>query len=286
MADPNEGNSQVDEGTKDGVTQPVIDVSTIDEVLPEGETTEIVEAVDGEEPPGGTDGTAVYARKQHQEAKRLAKQLQVERERSIRLDERVRTLESTRVAPDVVYTPEQVQRGIDQGLVTASEGAAYLAKVTAEATYRKLDGEKQAREIAARPIAVAQQEVDQYLVAAPYLADDNDPRTQKVVDVYNQLRYKYNLPDNLVTKAMAVRESLGPVSNLQKRRTSDTLTRDGATFHTVRSGGGNLNEGALGDAALVAKAPAYFKEMWDKFHTTPAQRIAEIKLHNKRHPKK
>ena len=280
MADLNEGNGQADEGIQAGNEGQTTD-STVDEGLADvkPETT-----VDAEEPPGGTDGTAVYARKQHQEAKRLAKQLVAEREQRVRLDERLKALEDQRNAQPKpkVYTPAEVQRGIDQGLVTPAEAADYLAEVR----INKAETARQEREAQARPIAAAQQEVDQYLAAAPYLSDDSDPRTQKVVDVYNQLRYKYNLPDNLVTKAMAVRESLGPVSNLQKRRTSDTLTRDGANFHTVRSGGGNLDEGTAGDAALLAKAPAYFKANWDKFHTSTKDRITEIKLHNKKQPKK
>ena len=264
----------------------VVEPEVVDEVVePDVIEPEVApEVVEEEEPPGGTDGTAVYARKQHQEAKRLTRELAAEREHRVRLDERLKTLESQRnLQPKPrVYSVAEVQIGIDKGLVTPAEAADYLA----EARINKAEQDRQEREVQARPLAAAQQEVDEYLVAAPYLKDDNDPRTQKVVDVYNQLRYKFNLPDNLVTKAMAVRESLGPVGNLQKRRTSDTLTRDGANFHTVRSGGGTLNEGVVNDAALLAKAPAHFKENWEKFHTPTKDRITEIKLHNKRHPKK
>ena len=276
MADPNE---VVEPEVVDGVVEP--------EVVPE--VVEPEPTVSGEEePPGGTDGTAVYARKQHQEAKRLAKQLASEREARIRAEERAKTLTESKVASpeEKIYSAAEVQRAVDQGLITPADATVYLSNITAKETYRKLESERQQKEAEARPIVAAQQEIDQYLTAAPYLSDDNDPRTQKVVDVYNQIRYKFNLPDNLVTKAMAVRESLGPVSNLQKRRTSDALTRDGANFHAVRSGGGNLNDSAVGDAALLAKAPAHFKEHWDKFRTPTKDRIVEIKLHNKRNPKK
>ena len=137
MAEPNEDKGQANEGTKEGTNEDLTTDSTVIEDSPEGETEVTVD--DDEGPPGGTDGTAVYARKQHQEAKRLARQLSMEREGRIRLEERLRALESTRtVKPEVrVWSAAEVKQGVDQGLITPYDATVYLANTTAKETYRK-----------------------------------------------------------------------------------------------------------------------------------------------------
>lgn len=292
MAEPNEAEGQagtegtVDEGATQRQEEGQAVESTVDESSPSGEATD---TIDEDKEPGGTDPTAVYARKQRQERNRLAKQLATEREARIRLDERLKTLETQRkenITQPKVWTPAEVRNAVAVGTITQEEAAVFLADQTAKETYRKLDLERQQKEAKLRPVIKAQQDISQYLEVAPYLTDDNDPKTQSIVNIYNQYKYDHPELDEWEVKAMAIKTSLGPVENLRKQRQSAGLTRDNASLHVSRSGGGSVDRGGTSDEAVLANAPAHFKEHWDKFNTPTKDRITEIKLHYKRHPKK
>lgn len=289
MAEPNEG-SQVVDPEKDksiDTPQPSQEEEQVDATTPETPSQDGFGDIEDREP-GGTDPTAVYARKQRQERNRLAKQLAVEREARIRMEERLKTIESQRQAPqeEKIWSPSEVRRAVEQGLITQEDATVFLADQTVKQTHKRLEAERRKQEEDARPIMVAQQEIAQYLTIAPYLSDDTDPRTQRIADIYNQNRYAYNLPDNLVTKAMAIKQVLGPVDRLQKQNQSNAMTRDGTKLNAVRPGGGSIDAGKQSDDALLASAPAHFKEMWEKFRTPVKDRVTELKLHYQRHPPK
>ena len=242
------------------------------ETAPEAEPTP-----DDEEP--GYDKNA-YQRKLYQEAKRAKQIAQAEREARIAAEARAKALEEQRTqAPEPKrYTPQQVQAAIDANQISTAEGAAYLADLKVRDFAAEQKREQAERETALRPIRAAVGEIQTYVQAAPYLADDTDERTQKVAQQRQVLIQQFGLADNYVTTALAIRQTLGPPENLQRRREVSELTRRGTTTHAAPPAGGT-NQVA---GSAVSKVPASMVQDWKDMGATSE----EIEKYAKRHLEK
>lgn len=247
-----------------------------------GELTEtpVTEPQSEEGEPGGTDGTAVYARKEHRRAKQLEAELQQERVRKAELEGRLKAIEekAKAPAPQQEITIEDVQAALDSGRINQAQATVYIADIRAKAIIENEEKKRQQRDAALRPIVKANEEIAKYIEVAPWLRDDGDKRTQNIGREYQRLVLEFGLPANEVTKAIAVQHALGPIERLQKQREVSELTRKGTGTHAENPGG---ERGSASEQVDLTKAPATMQAYWNKAGLSEAQRKKEYEIYKR-----
>ena len=260
------GDEQIEKATETVETPPV-----------EPEKTE--EEIDESKEPGGDSPQDVYRRKLFRQAKASREEAQREREGRIAAETRAQTLEEQASKPPIKAKPtvQEVQAAMDAGTVSISEGTAYIARSQAEEIVEQKERLRQQNEAALRPIQKAAQDIQAYVEAAPWLADDTDERTLEVGHKYQQLVNDFGYAPNLATKRVAIEMALGPVNRLKAQRETANLTARSARFHAeTPAGGGNTPDSRLSD---IANAPPTMKAYWEKAGLTQAQRKREFEIY-------
>ena len=223
--------------------------------------------------PGGDSPEAVFARKQYREAKTARDELAREKEKGIRLEERLRLVEEQKGKPlaDKIYTPDEIEAAIAEGKITRADGTAYIARVE---TRKVLEEEKQ-RQIQARPLERAQAEIGEYFDYVPDLKDPSSTSYQKAEKEYQRLVDR-GLPDNWITKAEAIRSTNGSLDVLRQKRDMASTTRNSTNFHAETGAGGSNHDGA--NSSDISGAPATMKAYWERAGLTEVQRKKEFAI--------
>jgi hypothetical protein len=214
-----------------------------------------------------TSGKAVYERKMHRRAVQAERDAADLRERLARLEgELTARREPPAEKPKPEPTIQEVVKAMEEGTVSAAQGAAYIAKKTAqEERQRERD-----QEAAEKPIRTAQQHIDEYKQLIPGL-NKHHQRWSEVQTEYNRLVNTLGIPHSLSTEVLAVEKVFGSVDAIRKKRDMDKTDREGARFHSERGGGSASNE----------KAPDHTKAskdqvaLWEKLEVSAADRAAE-----------
>lgn len=226
--------------------------------------------------PGGADPQAVRARREYQARKaQEAKNAQLQRE----LDElkgTVKTLKELKAEQpkERIYTLAEVNAAVDAGKITRVVADQYIdeyiwpAKIEA---YRQKERDQEAK---LKPEEKAFKECEDYSKLQPWLNNPADPRFATVAVEFNRLTSDYGMPDNWVTKALAVRNTLGPIEKIREKAALRANTRDATNFHSELPGGGNGGDPKKAD---LSKAPAELVAFWDSHGVTAKEREVEFK---------
>lgn len=278
----------VESGEKE--TPQATETSSPEQVGGQGAETEKPEASTEESTgePGGKDGQSVYQRKLYRENKQLRQRVSNDEIEKARLEERLKVLEEQGKSKGPRrYTPQEISDAIQAGTISQAEGLQYLARTEAADEVERRDRAKGQAEAIQRPVQKASEEIGRYVQAAPWLSDDSDERTQNVAVRYHSLLTDYGLPANEVTKALAIREVLGPIDRLQKQREAANLTARSTATHTASPAGGSGTE--RGSADAVSKVPKEMVDYWrstgateDQVKTYAAHHISKIEARRAR----
>jgi hypothetical protein len=192
---------------------------------------------DGE--PNGSDGKAVYQRKMHRRAVQAERDAADLRERLARLEGEL-TVRREKPEPEKPKEPTiaEVVKAMEEGTVSAAQGAAYIAKKTAQEERAR---ERQ-EEAAQKPILTAQQTIDEYKQLVPGLSTKSHAKWSEVQSEYNRLTATLGLPHSLSTEVLAVEHIFGKVEAIKAKRNMDRTDREGARFHSERGGGAAASE--------------------------------------------
>lgn len=242
---------------------------------PEPETPAPETVVDEGEP-GGTDGTAVYARKQYREAKRLREEkAQLELEHA-RLKGEVEALRAQPKAPAKdELTIERVEEAMRAGTVDPIAGNRWIARKEAELLLAARDTERKRQE----PLERAGSDLSEYVELMP---DLRNPGSKAVEAVNAELRiltqYGYDEKD-VRTQLIAVERAHGALGSRRSKHNVDNLTRTTLAPHNERPAGGTPpSNGKLN----LKDAPADLKALWDKQGTPEASRLKQLKHYQER----
>lgn len=268
--DPQKGEGEKPETVKPETEEGEKEGTQAGETPPVTETPPEVEGPETDKEPGGSDGQSVYQRKLYRENKQLREEVRQRDLEKARLEERVRLQEEAAKKPPEKrrYTTDEIQAAIDAQQITAAQGAAYLARVEAEEVIERRDRERQERETKERPLNTARNQLGEYVSILPWLADDGDERTQQVSVKYQELIRDYGMAPNEVTKALAVRQSVGELDKVRKQKEMGALTRLGTATHAELPGGGR-REKAAGDP--ISKVPQGMVSYWRTYGATEEQ---------------
>ena len=255
---------ETQEGATEGqgsveTVEPLVEPEAIEELG--GDEAGTTESLPDKEP-GGSDGESVYQRKLYRENKRLQEQNQQAQIEQARLSERLRLVEEQAArkpepTTQKVYTVAEIEEAVDAGSITRADAERYKFEVIVPQQTRRaqeaVDKERSQRESQQRPRIKAASEIQQYVAVAPYLTDDKDPRTIEIGQRALELQQDYGIsnsadPQSLVVKALAIKQSLGPLEALKKKGEVRNLTRNGTSTHAESGNGGTGNEKSGGDA--------------------------------------
>ena len=249
---------------------------------PEGEGSAPPVEEGGEGEPGGSSPEQVFARKEYRTRRKVEADLERERLDKARLEGELKALKE---APPKAKESEPKRPTIEEaiaamktGELDVGVGAAYIAKLTTEQSLEAREKERRVEEQKERPLRTAQTEIDEYLKIAPYLKDDHDERTKVVFETYQSLVRDYGLPEDVRTKALAVKQNLGTLEKLRKQREVSNLTGRGTGTHVEQAAGGN---GQNSTQAELSKAPTTMQAYWSKAGLTEAQRKKELEIYNR-----
>ena len=264
---------------------PADDDAPLDEAAKPAETqTPTDEGEQGK--PGGADPQSVRARQEYQ--RRVAKErenTELQRQLNILRGEVNVLKEQKETKPaETVYTMVQVNAAVDAGTLSRADADRYIEDIIIprrlQDTLRK---EKEADQ-KLEPEKRAQNELIEYVKVQPWLNNTGDQRFTQVAVEFNRLQSEYGLPDNWVTKNLAVRNVLGPIERLKERAALRANTRDATDFtaHTPAGGGAPVTNGKID----INAAPKELVAQWDRFNTSPEDRKIEMKYWNDKQAKK
>ncbi len=252
-----------------------------------------------EAPPGGTDGTAVYARKEHQKAKRLSEELQAEREARIAAEARAKALEEVakkpaeeKKQPERRFTTAELMQAVSEDRITHADALEYTketAKLEAVELIRKERAAESEQDRGKRIIANVQRDLNAYVQNVPALRDRTSETYQKAKKEYDRLVEERGYPDDIRTELLAAEHTLGPLTKFQRQKEIETATREaqkGDLHGETSAGGGSGNGNGNGGRTGFADIPKHMQEYWDRTRTSPENREKEAAIYRKTHPKR
>jgi hypothetical protein len=253
---------KVESATTD--TQEAADDKVADQTA--AETTTDTETQDDDGEPGGTDGTAVYARRKNREAKAARSALEAEREARIRLEEQLNAVnrQAERAAEKPVFTPEQVQAEIDAGRLSPAMAAVYLSR----AETQRVLAEERARETARRPVEAAIEKINEYREVLDWANDRTHPNFLKAQHKFRELVSRGS-PANEATELTALEFIAGDLATLRRKNEMRTATRAAARPAPADVGGGGDNGPRSTD--VTTKVDKGLIDGWKKMGATDDQ---------------
>ena len=208
---------------------------------------------------GGVRFNEVYARMKAAEDR--------EREKDARLA-RLEGIAQAHQAPPTgpaIYTPQQLQAAVDQGLITPMVAADVLsrqnARVEATATAMQVEHIR----ASAGKLQAAGAAVNQYLAHVPALKDVNSADFAKVRDAAYSASDDMNLPvTDLRVQRRALREVYGTLDKMAKNDGERESSRRASLPHTETSAGGTRQPAAAATGADAWKkdVPADYLTYW------------------------
>ena len=222
--------------------------------------------------PGGSDGASVYQRKLYRENKGLKDKIQAQEVEKARTDERVKILEEKKTTPDKerIFTVGEIEQAVSEDKISRADAERYKSEIIIPRLFDekldKRDKDREARDKQERPVNRAKAEISEYVQLIPSLTNDGDPGANQVFQRYNELVGEYGLPENEVTRAMAIRDVKGPLDKLRTQSEVRNLTRNGTGTHAETGAGGSDTQ-ATNDA--LKKVPKEMIAHWEKQGASP-----------------
>lgn len=224
--------------------------------------------------PGGDSPTAVYARKQYREAKRLREEkARLELERA-RLEGELQALKQAPKQPEQPTGPtiEQVYEAIRNGVFATPEDLArayqFIAREEAKAEFRR----EQERQRAEQPLKRAEADVQAYVEHLPELADRSSRAFQQTALKYQEL-LSWGYPDDVRTQRIALEMTHGSLEKLRSKKEVDRMTRETLRPHTEAPAGGTPPP----KRNSIDAAPAHMKANWERLGVSQADREKEYR---------
>lgn len=249
-------------------------------------TEESKTAEEQEKEPRGSDGASVYQRKLYRENKGLKDEIQAQKVEKARVDERLKVVEEQKAAPkqaERVFTVAEIEQAVSEDKISRADAERYKGEIifprALDERLDKRDKDREEKDKRERPVNRAKAEISEYVQLIPSLTVDGDPGANQVFQRYNELVSDYALPENEVTRAMAIRDVKGPLEKLRTQSEVRNLTRNGTETHAEAGAGGNNNR--VSEDALK-KVPKDMVAHWEKQGCTPEQ----IKKYATRHVEK
>lgn len=232
---------------------------------------------DLEKEPGGDDPQAVRARKEYRLRKRLEAELNVAQQERIAAQARAQTLEELRAKPSPekqrVYSVAELQTAIDAGTISVAEAADYLAERRANATAERVLKEERTRVEKESQTSRAQQKIDAYVEAMPWLRDKTDSRRRPLEAEYQRLVGEYQLADNLNTEALVLEKHFGSLEAIKAKARLDADSRGRGDAHVESGAGGGFTPAPKpGQKPDMTKIPKHHLEYWDKMQFSQKER--------------
>ena len=225
--------------------------------------------------PGGYRFNQVWARYQQEKADAIS-----ERDKNIRLEERLRTLETkpTQTTQTAEITENDIQVAIESGDATSvaktvSQYSVQEAKKAATATSQETD--VQTRYVA--QISKANAEIAEYVKIAPSLRTHDHPKWGAVQAAFREQVDEFGVPSDSRAELLALRAALGPLNDFKKTATRRPGTDQFAEF----SGGtaGSTGTKTTGDDPF-SRAPDNIKRYWEVRKSSHDEKLADMKYIN------
>lgn len=223
---------------------------------------------------GGVRFNEIYARMKAAEDRERAKD-----ERLARLEGQAQALRQPPLQQPTVYTPQQLQQAVDQGLVTPMVAADILARQNAEtAAIRTVAQAEQLRQANDR-LKSAGTEVNQYMDRIPSLRDTNSPEFRRVADAAYRISDDMGLPvTDLRVQRVALREVYGSLDRMANTSQEREASRRASLPHVETSLGGTRPMGAPQSADAWKKdIPQVHLDHWKRRGYTDDQMKEEAK---------
>ena len=179
----------------------------------------------------------------------------------------------------VIYTPQQLQQAVDQGLVTPMVAADILSRQNSEAAATRTALQvEQARTLAQKQQA-AGTEVNQYIDRIPALLDRGSQEFRKVEQAANSISDEMGLPvTDLRVQRRALREVYGTLDRITQANTDRESSRRASLPHVESTPGGTRNPGTQKvDDAWKKDVPGRYFEFWKKQGYSEARMKDEAK---------
>lgn len=220
------------------VAEPVAEVKEEPKVEP-------AEQVETKEPhpldPDGTRFKQVWSR-----AKQAEEKLRVERDARIAAEAKLETLKEVGVvkrdqpATEKVFTWSELEQAIADGKLTRAEALDYREKQVIRQAKEQARTEWTAEQSARERTQTIASQVGEYVTAEPSLQDMSSELRQKVEREYQWLVSVHGEPEknSVQYRAMelnAVKNVLGPLDGLKRKRQSETMTRDNRETYVERA---------------------------------------------------
>jgi len=269
----------------DETVEQAADATATDTKVEESKAEATEQVAETKEPhtlePGGDRFKQVWSR-----AKQAEEKLRIERDARIAAEAKLETLKEVGVvkrdqpAAEKVFTWAELEKAIEEGRLTRAEALDYREKqVIREAkdqARRELTAESQSRE---RTQTIAHQ-IDDYVSLEPTLKDISSDLRQKVEREYQWLVSVHGEPakDSVQYRAMelnAVKNVLGPVDALKRKRQSETMTRESRETHMDTTDTSQRGTERRDDAedkppkGLTASQVAHYEKMFVKSSAYP-----------------
>lgn len=237
-----------------------------------------------DEPPGGTDGTAVYARKEHAKVKKLNSELQTEREARIALEARVQTLQEVATRrveqPPVVetkrFTSTEAWQKVDNGEWSREQASEYIADSRyIENRNREKQEEKAVREILG-PVEDAKKQAFEYVELDPRLRDGTHPQWKDIVANVAFYRKEDPRRTQIQAERLALRQVLGPLNEFKERQRVSQARASG-DHHMETQSGGSTSGFKGGSDGKFKDIPDHVKDLWEKSGVSDKDREIEAK---------
>jgi len=252
------------------------------EPSPETETPPEQPEVVDEGKPGGADPQAVRARREYQARKQAERANEELRLKLASLEGEVKTLKETRTEKPAerIFTLAELNTALAEGTLKPEVYGQYVEQHYLPAKVKELLQQEKQLEQKAKPEERALQECTEYTKVQPWLNDTRDPRFLEVAAEFNKLTADYGMPETWVTRALAVRNVLGPLDKLKEKAAVKSMSRDATKFHSEVPAGGNATP-----KSPLAAAPAELVAQWDKLGTSAEDRAIELKHWNDKRAK-
>lgn len=267
-----------------------------DEPAPEEKPAEEPLLEEGE--PGGEEGSAVYARKEHRRRVQLEKDLQAEREARIAAEARGKAMEEVakkepeeKKAETRRLTPTEVRGAVEAGNASQAEADEYntkTAELNALETLRKEREAESQQDRQKRVVDKIHADMTSYVTHVPELRDKESKEFRAVAKEFRRLVDEEGYEDSIRTELQASRLILGPLSKFQRQKEIDTATRDAQKYdlHSETGAGGDSGDNGAGSGKPIVGIPKHLVEYWDKTNTKPEDRKKEAIIWRQTHARR
>jgi hypothetical protein len=168
--------------------------------------------------PGGERFKQVWARAKTAESERdsLREENQREREQRIRLEERLKAQEETKVASQPEYSWDQLEGMIAEGKITRASAADYRENLVADKARKEAVKELETRLSTTSKESQVLGEIHRYKTAMPEILQTGTPERQKVEREYAYMVNTLGFPPTHATELAATRAALGDLDTVER----------------------------------------------------------------------